>query len=310
LIRILLISGPTASGKSGLALRVAEELDGVVVNADSMQVYADLRVLTARPSTEDEARAPHKLYGNRDGAEACTAADWANDAAEEIQKAREAGQQPIVVGGTGLYIKTLLEGIAAIPDIPAEVREAGRRLRLEHGNDALYQSLKYKDPEGAEKLKPKDRQRVLRAWEVVEATGTPLHVWQKKPSTPLLPDAQFFSVLFEPDRETLYAACDSRFDAMLEAGALGEVEVLIQRNLNPSLPVMKALGVPELAAFLAGDITQEEAITKAQQHTRNYAKRQTTWFRTQFNASGTISEQYSDSLFQEIFPIIRQFLLT
>ena len=307
---VLLIAGPTASGKSGLALKLAQELNGAVINADSMQVYKDLRILTARPSEDDEARVPHKLYGYRDGAEACTAAAWAEDAAREIKAAWEAGKTPIVVGGTGLYIKTLMVGIAAIPDIPADVRQTARRLRLEQGNAALYDSLKEKDSEGAARIKPKDRQRVLRAWEVVEATGTPLHVWQDKPPQPLLPGARFFSVLLQPPREDLYAACDGRFEAMLEAGALAEVEALIKRDLDPALPVMKALGVPHLTAFLAGDITREEAVTKAQQHTRNYAKRQTTWFKNQFHASETLLVKYSESIFHEIFPKIRQFLLT
>ncbi len=307
---VLVVTGPTASGKSGLALRLAEELNGVVINADSMQVYPDLRVLTARPSEEDEARVPHKLYGTRDGAEACTAAAWAEDAAQEIQTAHDAGQQPILVGGTGLYIKALTEGLAEIPEIPDGVRQAARRLRLEQGHDALYTSLKEKDPDGAALLKAKDRQRVLRAWEVIEATGTPLHVWQDQPLQRPLPDARFFSVLLEPPRDDLYAACDARFAAMLKAGALAEVEALTKRGLDPSLPVMKALGVPELAAFLAGEASREDAIAKAQQHTRNYAKRQMTWFRTQFRASETLSEKYSESFFNEIFPIIRQFLLT
>ena len=308
--RVLVIAGPTASGKSGLALRVAEELNGVVINADSMQVYSDLRVLTARPSAADEARVPHKLYGTRDGAEACTAAAWAKDAAGEILAAQQAKKLPIVAGGTGLYLKALMEGLSDIPDIPAEVRLAARRLRLEHGNDALYDSLREKDPEGAAKLKPKDRQRVLRAWEVVQATGTPLHAWQANPVVPLLRDTTFHSILFQPPREDLYAACDGRFEAMLEAGAPAEVEALMARQLDPTLPVMKALGVQELAAYLAGQCSREDAVTKAQQHTRNYAKRQNTWFRGQFSASETINAQFSESLFNEIFPKIRQFLLT
>lgn len=307
---VLVIAGPTASGKSGLALRVAEDLNGVVINADSMQVYSDLRVLTARPSADDEGRAPHKLYGTLDGAEACTAAAWAARAAEEITNARNNNQVPIVVGGTGLYIKALIEGLSDIPEVPLEVRQTARRLRLEQGNEALYDSLKEKDPEGAARLKPKDRQRVLRAWEVLEATGTPLHVWQEKSQPKPLVDGTFHTILFQPEREALYAACNGRFDRMLEAGALDEVEALVARNLDPALPVMKALGVPDLAAFLKGDVSREEAVTKAQQRTRNYAKRQTTWFRGQFNASETINAQYSESLFNEIFPKIRQFLLT
>jgi tRNA dimethylallyltransferase len=306
---VLVIAGPTASGKSGLALKLAEELNGVVINADSMQVYKDLRILTARPSEEDEARVPHTLYGTRDGAEACTAAAWASDAAREIKAVWDDEHTPIVVGGTGLYIKALMQGLSDIPDISPDVRQAARRLRLEQGNDALYASLQEKDPDGAARLKPKDRQRVLRAWEVVEATGKPLHVWQDKASEPLLPKARFFSVLVQPTREDLYAACDGRFETMLETGALAEVKALLKRALDPSLPVMKALGVTELAAYLRGEGTREAAVTEAQQHTRNYAKRQTTWFKTQFHASETILMKYSESLFNEIFPNIRQFLL-
>jgi tRNA dimethylallyltransferase len=306
----LVIAGPTASGKSGLALRLAEELGGVVINADSMQVYSDLRVLTARPSIEDEARVPHKLYGYLDGAEVCTAAAWAARAAEEITTARNNNQVPIVVGGTGLYLKALIEGLSDIPEVPLEVRQTARRLRLEQGNDALYQSLLDKDPEGAARLKPKDRQRVLRAWEVLEATGTPLHVWQAKSQPKPLIDGPFHTVLFQPLRENLYAACNGRFEVMLECGALAEVEALMARGLDLTLPVMKALGVPDLAAFVRGEMSLEEAVTKAQQHTRNYAKRQTTWFKGQFSASETLDAQYSESLFKEIFPKIRQYLLT
>lgn len=309
-MNILVIAGPTASGKSGLALRVAEELNGVVINADSMQVYGDLRVLTARPSVEDEARVPHRLYGHLDGAEACTAAAWAADAAVEIKTARDAGQLPIVVGGTGLYLKALTEGLSVLPGIPEEVRAAARRLRLEKGVEALYASLQEKDPEGAAKLKPKDRQRVLRAWEVVEATGTPLHVWQAKSNPKPAIKADFHKVLFRPEREDLYAACNSRFGKMLEQGALEEVEALMARELDPGLPVMKALGAPDLAAFLRGEVNREDAITKAQQRTRNYAKRQTTWFKTQFHASETINAQFSERIFKEIFPKIRQLVLT
>jgi tRNA dimethylallyltransferase len=307
---ILVIAGPTASGKSGLALRVAEELNGTVINADSMQVYRDLHVVTARPSADDEAGVRHVLYGTRDGAEACTAAAWAADAADEIEKCRAGGRLPVVVGGTGMYLKTLMEGISAIPDIPDDVKQAGRRLRLEQGNDALYDDLKTKDPEGAAKLKPKDRQRILRAWEVITATGKPLHQWQADSPPQRLVEGAFHTVLLRPPREDLYAACDRRFEAMLDAGALDEVEALLARDLNPALPVMKALGVPELAEFLAGSVSREAAVAKAQQHTRNYAKRQTTWFRTQFHASETLDTQFSESLFNQIFPKIRQFILT
>lgn len=309
-VDVLVIAGPTASGKSGLALRVAEEMNGVVINADSMQVYDDLRVLTARPSAEDEARVPHKLYGYLDGAQVSTAADWAADAAGEIKTAHAAGLLPIVVGGTGLYLKALMEGLSELPEIPEDVRAAARRMRLEQGIDALYASLQEKDPDGAAKLKPKDRQRVLRAWEVIEATGTPLHVWQERaaPTPPV--EAVFHKVVFRPEREALYAGCNTRFGKMLELGALEEVEALMARNLDPGLPVMKALGVPDLLTFLRGKVSREEAVTKAQQRTRNYAKRQTTWFKNQFNASEIINTQFSERLFDKIFPKIRQLVLT
>lgn len=307
---VLVIAGPTASGKSGLALRVAEELNGAVINADSMQVYRDLRLLTARPSAEDEARVPHRLYGHLDGADVSTAADWAADAVAHIKTVHAADKLPIVVGGTGLYLKALMEGLSAIPEIPDDVRAAARRLRLEQGIDALFASLTEKDPEGAAKLKPKDRQRVLRAWEVVEATGKPLHAWQSQaaPSPPL--KATFHTVLFRPEREDLYAACNSRFDKMLDQGALEEVEALMARTLDPGLPIMKALGVPDLMAHLRGETSLQDAVTKAQQRTRNYAKRQTTWFKNQFNASELVNAQYSERLFEEIFPKIRQMVLT
>ncbi|MDG2244350.1 MAG: tRNA (adenosine(37)-N6)-dimethylallyltransferase MiaA [Rhodospirillaceae bacterium] len=309
-VQILVIAGPTASGKSGLALGVAEELNGVVINADSMQVYSDLNILTARPSAADEARVPHKLYGYLNGETACTAAAWAADAAKEIEAAAAANQLPIVVGGTGLYLRALMEGLADIPEIPPEVRQTARRMRIEEGNDTLYASLKDKDPVGAAKLKPSDRQRILRAWEVVEATGTPLHEWQERTQAKPLIDARYMRVLFQPERAALYAACNSRFEAMLDAGALDEVATLIARKLDPALPVMRALGVPELAAHLVGKSRREDAVTKAQQHTRNYAKRQMTWFRGQFNASEKINTQYTESIFNEIFPKIRQYILT
>ncbi|MFL2769862.1 MAG: tRNA (adenosine(37)-N6)-dimethylallyltransferase MiaA [Rhodospirillaceae bacterium] len=307
---VLLIAGPTASGKSSFALKIAAELDGVIINADSMQVYKDLRILTARPTEADEARAPHKLYGYRDGAKAFSVAAWVEDVAKEITEARQSRRLPIVVGGSGLYVKTLMEGIVKIPDVSDSVRQAARRLYLEQGHNALYDSLKEKDPEGAANLKPKDRQRVLRAWEVLVSTGTPLRIWQEKPPRKLLPNSEYFSVLFVPPREEIYGACNSRLVTMVGDGALQEVQVLINRALDPKLPVMKALAVAELAAHLNGKISLEEAIAIAQQRTRNYAKRQNTWFKNQFRASETLYKQYSESLFDEIFPKIRHFLLT
>ena len=280
---VIVIAGPTASGKSGLALDIAEGLSGVVINADSMQVYRDLRVLTARPDAADEARVPHRLYGYRDAGDPPSAAGWTGDAQAEIAVAREAGLRPVVVGGTGLYLKTLMDGIAPVPPVPADIRERARARREEIGAEAFFAELAERDPAIAARLHAGDPQRVLRAWEVHEATGRPLSAWQEDPvpSTGLT----FRVVVLQPDREDLYDAIARRFSEMLETGALDEVRALMGRaeadRLDPALPVFRALGYPALAAHLRGEMSLPDARDTSVQQTRNYAKRQMTWLRTQ-----------------------------
>lgn len=280
---VVVIAGPTASGKSGLALEVAEALTGSIVNADSMQVYADLRILTARPMPEDEARIPHHLYGYRDAADRTSAADWARDARAAIEDVREAGRRPIVVGGTGLYLRALMEGLAEIPPIPPDVRSAAQARRAEIGAEAFHRELALRDPETAARLPVTDTQRVLRAWEVHEGTGRSLSEWHRDPIPQ--PGLTFRVVVLAPQREELYANCDTRFDAMLAMGALDEVRDLADRaargGLDPALPIFKALGYPALSAHLQGTLSLDAARAKSHQQTRNYAKRQATWLRHQ-----------------------------
>jgi len=307
--KVIVVAGPTASGKSALGLAIADAFDGVIINADSQQRYADLRVLSARPSQEDEARAPHKLFGDLGPRDAGSAAEWAIKAAAEIQAATTANKLPILVGGTGLYFRALMEGLSDMPAIPAHVREGAQTLRDEIGAEAFHARLALRDPVLGARLNPADRQRVLRAWEVVEATGKPLSAWQATPGAPTL-EAAYFSILMLPPRDALYAACDARFRAMVEGGALGEVRSLMDRGIDLGRGVGKALGVSHLADFLAGKADLEGSITLAQTATRQYAKRQMTWFRNQFNAQLTVKEKLSESLIREIFANIRRFLLT
>lgn len=277
-----LIAGPTASGKSHLAVELALALqdagrDALVINADSAQVYRDLRVLSARPSEEEMRGIEHRLFGAWDGAVACSAADWADAAKREIENAQLAGTVPILVGGTGLYIRTLLEGIAPIPDIDPDVRDAVRAMP---GAEA-YSALNAEDPGRAAKLAPGDTQRIARALEVVRSTGRTLGEWQKRKTGGISEGVALAPLILLPERDTLYARCDSRFSAMMGGGAVEEVEALLARGLAPDLPVMRAIGVPEIAGFLRGEWSRADALGKGQQATRNYAKRQYTWLRHQ-----------------------------
>jgi tRNA dimethylallyltransferase len=279
--KAVLIAGPTASGKSALALALAQKNGGVVINADSMQVYRDLRIITARPTPEEEARAPHRLYGHVDAAVNFSAGSWVTDAAKVLAEAREQNALPIFVGGSGLYFKALTRGLSAVPPIPPQIRE-GVRARLERdGIEALHAELGKRDPASAERLKPRDRTRIARALEVVEATGRSLTDWHSDGLPPLLPPGAFSALFLEPEREALYARIDARFDAMLKEGALEEVAALAVRRLDPLLPAMKAHGVPALIRHLEGEITLEEAAAIGRADTRHYAKRQFTWFRHQ-----------------------------
>jgi tRNA dimethylallyltransferase len=277
----VLIAGPTASGKSALALELAQSAGGVIINADSMQVYRDLRVITARPSPDEEARVPHRLYGHVDAAVNFSAGTWVVDAAAALAEARAQNRLAIFTGGSGLYFKALTRGLSAVPPIPVEVRE-NVRARLERdGVEALHAQLAQRDPVSAERLKPRDRTRIARALEVVEATGRSLTDWHRDGLPPLLPQGQFRALFLEPDRDPLYARIDARFDAMLKAGALDEVAGLAARGLDPLLPAMKAHGVPALIRHIRGEIPLEEAATIGRADTRHYAKRQFTWFRHQ-----------------------------
>lgn len=270
-----LIAGPTASGKSALALALAERANGVVINADSAQVYRDLRILSARPSPEEEARAPHRIYGCRDGADPCSAADWAADARAEVEKAHQLGMLPVLVGGTGLYIRTLLEGIAPVPPIDPAVREEVRALPVAESHAALTRE----DPEAARRLRPSDMTRVARALEVVRSTGRPLREWQQDKQGGIGSGIDLRPLILLPPRDWLYERCDRRFERMMGGDqGLAEARRLMERGLSPLLPVMRAIGVPQLIALLRGELDRDAALQAGQTATRQYAKRQYTWF--------------------------------
>jgi tRNA dimethylallyltransferase len=277
--RPILIAGPTASGKSALALRLARERDGVVINADSMQVYADLRVITARPTIEEEALAPHRLYGHVDGAVNYSVGRYVEDAARVLASVREAGQTPIFVGGTGLYFKALTEGLSEIPPVPQEVRDAVRARCAGRESVELHALLEERDPGSAARLRPSDRLRIMRALEVQAATGRSIRSFHDEKDPGPLADADAIKLFLAPDRAVLRARIDARFADMMGQGALDEVARLMARGLDPMLPVMRAHGVPGLIAHLRGAVSLEDAIIRAQNDTRAYAKRQFTWFR-------------------------------
>ncbi|MCI5046044.1 MAG: tRNA (adenosine(37)-N6)-dimethylallyltransferase MiaA [Aquisalinus sp.] len=278
-IPVILIAGPTASGKSSAALSLAEEIGGEIINADAMQVYRDLRVLTARPSEEDTELVPHHLYGTMDGAQKCSAGIWARQAARIIEQVRRKERYPIVTGGTGLYLKALVEGLSPIPEVSDTIREEAQGLYEKLGPDGFRERVIEADPPMAW-LPATDRQRLVRAWEVYTATGTPLSELQALPRQPLI-EGPVIPCLIAPEREQLYQRCDERFDMMLTSGALEEVQALLARQLSPDLPIMKSLGVPELAQYIAGEIDMEAAAELARRNTRRFAKRQMTWFNGQ-----------------------------
>jgi len=275
----ILIAGPTASGKSGAALELAKRFGGTVINADSMQVYSELRLLTARPSERDEASAPHRLYGTVSAAEAYSVGRWLDDVAEAIQEAHDSGSLPIIVGGTGLYFKALTEGLAPVPDIPPEVRTRWREEAERLGRGGLLKELMARDPGIAPRLMGGDTQRLVRALEVIDATGISLAEWQGTNAPPMLDPSQTLRLVVAPEREPLYAAIDARFDTMMQEGVAEEVRRLIALRLEPGLPAMRAHGVRELATYLVGAVSRQEAVAKAKTESRRYAKRQMTWLR-------------------------------
>jgi tRNA dimethylallyltransferase len=274
----LIIAGPTASGKSALALDLAQRLNGTIINADSMQIYAELRILTARPTSEEEHSTPHALYGIRPAAQPGSAAWWRQTALSEMAKAHAAARLPILCGGTGLYFQSLIQGLADIPDPGEAARQEARTLLATEGPESLHARLTQADPATAARLKPTDAQRLARAWEVYRGTGQGLTAWQARGNQNPAP-WRFKSILLDPPRCALRPAIEARFEAMLAQGALDEVRALLQQNLNTALPAMRAHGVPELSRYLAGAITLAEAQTQACLATAQYTKRQATWFR-------------------------------
>ena len=303
----VVVAGPTASGKSALALGLAEAFGGTIVNADSQQIYRDLRILSARPDAAAERRVPHRLYGWLDAAERGTAARWRTRALAAMDEASGEGRLPILVGGTGLYLRALTQGLAPIPAIPPAIRAEAEELLRRRGGAGLREALAALDPAAAA-LQPADAPRLLRAWEVVRATGVPIGEWRKRPA-PAAP-WRFATILLLPPRGELYAACDARFAAMVAQGALDEAAALAARRLDPALPAMKALGVPQLLLHLRGELSLAAAVAAGQRATRNYAKRQVTWFRHQLAADLILSEQFSERLLHCSRQFINEFLLT
>jgi tRNA dimethylallyltransferase len=309
----LIVAGPTASGKSALALVAARIFGGTIINADSMQVYRELRVLTARPSAEDEALVPHALYGVRSASEAGNAAWWRSEALAAMQVADAAGRIPILTGGTGLYFAALTQGLTDIPDPGPDARAEARRLLVESGPEVLHAGLSKVDPATAARIKPNDSQRIARAWEVWRGTGMGLAAWQRR-SLPPAP-WRFFAIRLDPPREILRRAIATRFAAMLAGGAINEVRALLAMNLDPALPAMRAHGVPELSAYLRGTLSLEAAGQRTELVTGQYTKRQATWFRHHELAAASGTEiiqsrlgsnaQLSETLGQRIFAFIQ-----
>ena len=302
--RAVLIAGPTASGKSALALDVAERYGGIVINADSMQVYRELRVLTARPTPAEEARVPHALYGFVPAHEAYSVGRYIEDAARAVAAAEAEGRLPIFVGGTGLYFKALLEGLSPIPAIPPDIRTRWRTEARRIGAAALHVVLRARDPEMAERLRPSDPHRIVRALEVHEATGRSLSEWQRISGKGVLEEAETARLVLLPDRADLYRRCEDRFDAMLEQGALDEVAALRELRLDAGLPVMTAHGVPHLTAALAGKLDLATAAARSKQDTRHYAKRQLTWIRRNMKSWTLLQTQEVENIHGQIDTIV------
>jgi tRNA dimethylallyltransferase len=302
-INAVVIAGPTATGKSALGLALAEALDGTIINADSQQRYRDLPTLTARPGEDEMARAPHRLFADLGPDQSGSAAEWAMKAADEIRAARGAA---ILVGGTGLYLRALIDGLAEIPKVPMELRRRVHESLREIGNAAFHAALVARDPASA-RLNPGDTQRISRAAEVLEATGVPLSEWQARSTTPPL-RARWFTIVLAPARAELHAACDARFVTMMERGAADEVKALLAQGVAADAPIMRVLGAQPLAGYLAGEMSRDEAITRAQASTRQYAKRQDTWFRNQFTPDLRLAQSYTPELLPRLLAAVRGFL--
>ena len=287
----ILIAGPTASGKTALALEMAAQHGGAIINANSMQVYRELRILTARPTPEEEARAPHHLFGHVSVTDAYSVGRWVADAEAALAACRDAGHRPVIVGGTGLYFKALLEGLAPVPPVAADIRAHWRREAEKQRPGVLHGILAGRDPEMAARLKPADLQRIVRALEVLDSTGVSLADWQRMRSVPLIREAEAECYVILRDREAVRARCDQRFDAMIAAGALEEARELAALNLDPALPAARAHGLRALQHYLRGEIDLEAAIAAGKLETRQYVKRQETWARRYMIAWKNIIQQ-------------------
>ncbi len=291
----ILIAGPTASGKSQLAARLAERVGGRIINVDSMQVYRELRILTARPSEAEEALLPHALYGFVPASEAYSAGRFIHDVTAALIEARAAGQRPILVGGTGLYFKALLEGLSPTPPVPDDIRQRWRMREKAEGASSLHSELQRLDPVMASRLEPNDGQRIVRALEVYEATGRSLAEWQTTPGVPVIRVAAAVKLLMMPSRSELRARVDARFEAMMDMGALDEVRALAELKLSADLPAMRAIGVKPLMQLIAGDVERDVAVEAAKAETRQYLKRQTTWIASHFNSWNDVGSQSMES---------------
>jgi tRNA dimethylallyltransferase len=302
----IVIAGPTASGKSALALAIAERVGGMIINADSMQVYRELRILSARPTREEEARVPHALYGFVPAREAYSAGRFASDAATAIAKAQSEGLRPVIVGGTGLYFKALLEGLSPVPRIDSAVRDHWRGEAERHGAPELHQRLAERDPVMAARLAENDTQRIVRALEVIEQTGRSLAEWQKLRDPPVLDEAETVRLLVTLDRAALQARADARFDRMMGEGALEEAKAIAELNLDPTLPAMRAIGLRPLLAALSCESSLDDAIAAAKLETRQYIKRQDTWFRRYMISWKHLETQFTESNLSHIIAFIRR----
>lgn len=277
--RTILIAGPTASGKSALALALARTSNGTIINADSMQVYRELSILTARPTANDEAAVPHRLYGHVGVADDYSVAHWLTDVRAAIADVREEGRVPIIVGGTGLYFMALTQGLSPIPAIPEEIRRHWRQAGLQTPAAELHSELRRRDPVTAERIRDSDRQRIVRALEVFDATGTPLAHWQDRPGTPVLGPGDYLGLVVDRPRTDLYDRADRRFGEMIKEGVLDEAARIRSMQLKPDLPAMRALGLAALIACLEGRMTLDDASERVRRDTRHYIKRQVTWLR-------------------------------
>ena len=301
----ILIAGPTASGKSALALELAERLGGAIINADSMQVYSELRILTARPSAADEARAPHSLYGFVPAREAYSAGRFVKDAEAAIAAARAKDLLPIIVGGTGLYFKALTEGLSPIPEVDPAVRQHWRDEARSKGAGELFIHLTMQDPETAARLSPTDTQRIVRALEVLQSSGKPLSYWQAQKGTPVVDPGNAHAFALMPERGQLYVRADARFDRMIDAGALAEADCLQRLGLDPDLPSMRGLGVAPLIAHLRGETGLDDAVAIAKAETRQYIKRQLTWLKRYMIAWKYIKTKYNEINTTEVMSFIQ-----